>query len=122
MVLAPSLQRYQYRLLAAERPSTLEREMNDAAQEGYRVLPRTMTMKFSVVELTCPVGGLAPVLFRPSPYCSASAPACAHSPSSRSGPPESPIAPTIRPSMTSGMPVPPKNSVRIVAVAVTRGG
>ena len=48
VVLEPSLQRYQYRLLAAERPSTLEREMNEAAQEGYRVIPRTMTMKFSV--------------------------------------------------------------------------
>jgi hypothetical protein len=51
---------YKYRLLATARTSTMEKELNLAAQEGYRLLPRTITAKegflsneiVSVLELT----------------------------------------------------------------------
>ncbi len=51
---------YKYRLLATARTSTMEKELNQAAQEGYRLLPRTITAKegflsneiVSVLELT----------------------------------------------------------------------
>ena len=36
---------YKYRLLATSRTSTMEKELNQAAQEGYRLLPRTITAK-----------------------------------------------------------------------------
>jgi hypothetical protein len=36
---------YKYRLLATTRTSTMEKELNQAAQEGFRLLPRTMTAK-----------------------------------------------------------------------------
>ena len=36
---------YKYRLLATTRTSTMEKELNHAAQEGFRLLPRTITAK-----------------------------------------------------------------------------
>lgn len=36
---------YKYKLLATTRTSTMEKELNQAAQEGYRLLPRTITAK-----------------------------------------------------------------------------
>jgi hypothetical protein len=36
---------YKYRLLATNRTSTMEKELNQAAQEGFRLLPRTITAK-----------------------------------------------------------------------------
>ena len=36
---------YKYRLLATARTSTMEKELNQAAQEGFRLLPRTITAK-----------------------------------------------------------------------------
>ena len=36
---------YKYRLLATARTSTMEKELNEAAQEGFRLLPRTITAK-----------------------------------------------------------------------------
>src|SRR5215211_5667968 len=36
---------YKYRLLATSRTSTMEKGLNQAAQEGYRLLPRTITAK-----------------------------------------------------------------------------
>jgi hypothetical protein len=36
---------YTYRLLATTRTSTMEKELNQAAQEGFRLLPRTITAK-----------------------------------------------------------------------------
>ena len=51
---------YKYKLLATTRTSTMEKELNQAAQEGFRLLPRTITAKegflsnelVSVLELT----------------------------------------------------------------------
>ncbi len=36
---------YKYKLLATARTSTMEKELNQTAQEGYRLLPRTITAK-----------------------------------------------------------------------------
>jgi hypothetical protein len=36
---------YSYRLLATTKISTMRKELNEAAAEGYRLLPRTMTSK-----------------------------------------------------------------------------
>ena len=36
---------YKYKLLATTRTSTMEKELNQAAREGYRLLPRTITAK-----------------------------------------------------------------------------
>lgn len=36
---------YKYRLLATTRTSTMEKELNQAAQDGFRLLPRTITAK-----------------------------------------------------------------------------
>ena len=36
---------YKYKLLATTRTSTMETELNQAAQEGFRLLPRTITAK-----------------------------------------------------------------------------
>ena len=36
---------YKYKLLATTRTSTMEKELNQAAQEGYRLLSRTITAK-----------------------------------------------------------------------------
>jgi hypothetical protein len=36
---------YKYRLLATARTSTMEKELNQAAQEGFRLLPHTITAK-----------------------------------------------------------------------------
>ena len=36
---------YHYRLLATTKISTMRKELNEAAAEGYRLLPRTMTSK-----------------------------------------------------------------------------
>lgn len=36
---------YRYRLLATTKISTMRKELNEAAAEGYRLLPRTMTSK-----------------------------------------------------------------------------
>lgn len=38
-------QKYTYKLLATAKTSTMEKELNSAAKEGYRLLPRTMTAK-----------------------------------------------------------------------------
>ena len=45
VVLAPSAERFEYRLVATERTSTFEAELREAGQEGYRLLPRTVTTK-----------------------------------------------------------------------------
>lgn len=36
---------YKYKLLATTRTSTMEKELNQAARDGYRLLPRTITAK-----------------------------------------------------------------------------
>ena len=36
---------YKYKLLATTRTSTMEKELNQAAKDGYRLLPRTITAK-----------------------------------------------------------------------------
>ena len=36
---------YKYKLLATTRTSTMEKELNQAAREGFRILPRTITAK-----------------------------------------------------------------------------
>lgn len=36
---------YKYRLLATTRTGTMQKELNDAAKEGFRLLPRTMIAK-----------------------------------------------------------------------------
>ncbi len=36
---------YKYKLLATTRTSTMEKELNQAAREGFRLLPRTITAK-----------------------------------------------------------------------------
>jgi hypothetical protein len=36
---------YQYRLLATTRTSTMEKELNEAAKEGFRLMPRTIIVK-----------------------------------------------------------------------------
>jgi hypothetical protein len=36
---------YKYKLLATTRTSTMEKELNQAAKEGFRLLPRTITAK-----------------------------------------------------------------------------
>lgn len=40
---------YEYYLLATTRTSTMERELNDQAARGFRLLPRTMTQKEQVL-------------------------------------------------------------------------
>jgi hypothetical protein len=39
---------YTYRLLATTRPSTMQRELNQAAAEGFRLLPQTAILKGEV--------------------------------------------------------------------------
>ncbi len=36
---------YKYKLLAATRSATMQKELNDAAKDGFRLLPRTMISK-----------------------------------------------------------------------------
>lgn len=47
-------QPFQYKILATSRISTMEKELNDAGREGYRLLPRTVILKsgFLTGELT----------------------------------------------------------------------
>ncbi|MBM3789947.1 MAG: hypothetical protein FJW35_06295 [Acidobacteria bacterium] len=52
---------FKYRLLATTRTGTMQRELNEAAEEGFRLLPRTMIAKQQllggveiVVLLECP--------------------------------------------------------------------
>lgn len=40
---------YKYRLLATTRTGTMQKELNEAAQEGYRLLVRTMIAKTQLV-------------------------------------------------------------------------
>jgi hypothetical protein len=42
---------YQYRLLATTKIATMRKELNESAQEGYRLLPRTMTSKEGFLSL-----------------------------------------------------------------------
>jgi hypothetical protein len=42
---------YQYRLLATTRTGTMQRELNEMAAEGFRLLPRTMISKVDVSPL-----------------------------------------------------------------------
>lgn len=42
---------YTYRLLATTKISTMRRELNEAAAEGYRLLPRTMTSKSGLLSV-----------------------------------------------------------------------
>ena len=42
---------YQYRLLATTKIATMRKELNASAQEGYRLLPRTMTSKDSFLTI-----------------------------------------------------------------------
>ncbi len=39
---------YQYRLLATTRTGTMQKELNEAAAEGFRLLPRTMVAKVDI--------------------------------------------------------------------------
>ena len=43
---------YQYKLLATTRTGTMQKELNEAAAEGYRLLPRTMIAKRGLVAAT----------------------------------------------------------------------
>jgi hypothetical protein len=45
VVLVPDSDRYEYRLLSTIRTSTLQRELDAAAADGYRVVPRAVTTK-----------------------------------------------------------------------------
>lgn len=38
---------YKYRLFAASKGNTLKKEMNEAAKEGFRLLPRTLILNFN---------------------------------------------------------------------------
>lgn len=40
---------YKYRLLATTRTGTMQKELNEAAQEGFRLLPRTMIAKTQLI-------------------------------------------------------------------------
>ena len=40
-----SAEQYRYRILATSRNKTMEKELNEAAREGYRLLPRTIVYK-----------------------------------------------------------------------------
>ena len=42
---------YRYRLLATTKISTMRKELNEAAAEGYRLLPRTMTSKSGLLSI-----------------------------------------------------------------------
>ena len=42
---------YRYKLLATTKISTMRKELNEAAAEGYRLLPRTMTSKSSLLSV-----------------------------------------------------------------------
>jgi hypothetical protein len=42
---------YSYRLLATTKIATMRKELNEAAAEGYRLLPRTMTSKEGFLSL-----------------------------------------------------------------------
>lgn len=42
---------YTYRLLATTKISTMRKELNEAAAEGYRLLPRTMTSKSGLLSV-----------------------------------------------------------------------
>jgi hypothetical protein len=42
---------YTYRLLATTKISTMRKELNEAASEGYRLLPRTMTSKSGLLSV-----------------------------------------------------------------------
>lgn len=50
-----STKRYQYKLLATTKTSTMEKELNQAAREGYRLMPSTMISKEGMlsVEIVC---------------------------------------------------------------------
>jgi hypothetical protein len=50
-----STQRYHYKLLATTRTSTMEKELNDAAREGYRLMPSTIISKKGMMseEIVC---------------------------------------------------------------------
>jgi hypothetical protein len=54
VVLEQTAAKYEYRLVATTRTGTLQRELNEAAEAGYRVIPRAVTTKRS--------GGTAGVL------------------------------------------------------------
>jgi hypothetical protein len=40
---------YQYKLLATTRTGTMQKELNEAADQGYRLLPRTMIAKAQLI-------------------------------------------------------------------------
>jgi hypothetical protein len=46
---ATSSEPYKYKLLATTRTSTMQKELNEAADGGYRLLPRTMIAKSQVL-------------------------------------------------------------------------
>ena len=41
----PSAEPYRYRILATSRNKTMEKELNEGARDGYRLLPRTIVYK-----------------------------------------------------------------------------
>ena len=45
VLLEQTKDKYQYRLLAATRTGTLQREISDAAEAGYRIVPRAVVRK-----------------------------------------------------------------------------
>jgi hypothetical protein len=48
---------YKYKLLATSRTGTMEKELQEAAREGFRLLPRTMIAKTSVTKRSLLGGG-----------------------------------------------------------------
>lgn len=40
---------YSYKILATSRPKTMEKELNEMAAQGYRLLPRTITFKMGFI-------------------------------------------------------------------------
>jgi hypothetical protein len=45
VLLEQTTDKYQYRLLATTRTGTLQRELDEAAKEGYRILPKSIAHK-----------------------------------------------------------------------------
>jgi hypothetical protein len=46
---ASAEQPYQYKLLATTRTGTMQKELNEVAASGYRLLPRTMIAKAQLI-------------------------------------------------------------------------
>jgi hypothetical protein len=57
VLLEQTQDKYQYRLIATTRTGTLQREIGEAANDGYRVVPRAVTTKRTSGGLNAALGG-----------------------------------------------------------------